>query len=386
MLYRNSELRVDQIVTYLNEEKINLSPVFQRGHVWTLAVRKKLVKNILQGKPIPAIFLYKEPAGSKYSYNILDGKQRLESLMLYIGNEREDMRITQWKKYFFSEKLRKDVGYAVEFADGKNLTCSELDDAVVRELREYSIPTIEITLNDESTLDDMINLFVDINQYGVKVNRFDIVKAMGRNDEFLMDVFGLVAEKQKRGEDIFYRTKRTPFTNILKTVNVIQKIADGKSQVDRMWERLLEIVLFQRTLKHRKPVEILKGFISKPEHPSARLSPAEATSLRKLFVFFGFAYKETTLASSRLATDQTHFYSMVTTLIATKALQVYGSDVLKKKLEIFGSLLDDRLILDDEHAGHDALRQYRSLSTRQTTDVSKRADRQKYFAKVLEAI
>src|SRR5713101_877018 len=100
MLYRNSELRLDQIITYLNEEKINLSPVFQRGHVWPLTVRKKLVKNILQGKPIPAIFLYKEPAGTKYSYNILDGKQRLESIILFVGNERADWSIPKWKGYF----------------------------------------------------------------------------------------------------------------------------------------------------------------------------------------------------------------------------------------------------------------------------------------------
>jgi len=58
--------------------------------VWALKVRQKLVKNIVQGKPIPAIFLYKEPAGSKYSYNILDGKQRLESIILFVGNERPD--------------------------------------------------------------------------------------------------------------------------------------------------------------------------------------------------------------------------------------------------------------------------------------------------------
>lgn len=87
MLYRNSELRLDQIVTYLNEEKINLSPVFQRGHVWSLKTRRGLIKNIVQGKPIPAIFLYKEAAGSKYTYNILDGKQRLESVILFISND-----------------------------------------------------------------------------------------------------------------------------------------------------------------------------------------------------------------------------------------------------------------------------------------------------------
>ena len=141
---------------------------------------------------------------------------------------------------------------------------SELDEGAIRELREYSISTIEITLTDDSTLDDMISLFVDINQYGVKVQRFDIVKAMGRNDPLLLDVFALIAQEQKRGEDIFYRTKRTPFTNILKRMYIIEKLSDQKSQVDRMWERLLEIVLFARDQKHRNPVAILKGFITKP--------------------------------------------------------------------------------------------------------------------------
>lgn len=376
MIYRNSELRLDQIVTYLNEEKINLSPVFQRGHVWPLTVRQKLVRNILQGKPIPAIFLYKEPAGSKYSYNILDGKQRLESLILFIGNERKDLGIPQWKRYFFSEKHRKEVGFSVEMS-GEATTFADLDDPAIRELREYSIPTIEITLNDESTLDDMISLFVDINQYGVKVNRFDIVKAMGRNDPLLMDVFKLIAEEQKRGEDIFYRTKRTPFTNILKTINVIQKLADQKSQVDRMWERMLEIVQFSRTLKHRKPVEILKSFISKPDQPSPLLRPSEEKQLKRIFTFLGHAYKESPLAATKLAVDQTHFYSMVTAIIGGKLLEEYDPSALMSKLVRFSNVLEEKEILPDGHMAIDSIKKYQALSVKQTTDVSRREDRQK---------
>ena len=86
MNYRNTEMKLDQIVAYLNEEKINLSPAFQRGHVWKIGTRRKLIENIVQGRPIPAIFLYKEASGSRYSYNILDGKQRLESIILFIAN------------------------------------------------------------------------------------------------------------------------------------------------------------------------------------------------------------------------------------------------------------------------------------------------------------
>jgi uncharacterized protein DUF262 len=385
MIYRNSELRLDQIVTYLNEEKINLSPVFQRGHVWSLTVRQKLIKNILQGKPIPAIFLYKEPAGSKYSYNILDGKQRLESLILFMGNDTDDWKIVGWKRYFFADKLRKDVGFTVLTASGKT-TFAQLDDAAIRELREYSIPTIEITLNDESTLDDMISLFVDINQYGVKVNRFDIVKAMGRNDPLLKDVFDLIAEQQKRGEDIFYRTRRTPFTNILRIMNVIQKLADQKSQVDRMWERLLELVLFLRTKKHRKPVEILKSFISKPDHPSPRLAGSEEKELRRIFIFLGQVYKTTPLAGTRLATDQTHFYTMVTALIGGGLLDSIGAGPLTNKLGRFANILEGNETLPEEHAASEHIKKYRETSAKQTTDVSRRDDRQTQFIAAIDAL
>ncbi len=385
MIYRNSELRLDQIVTYLNEEKINLSPVFQRGHVWTLTVRKRLIKNILQGKPIPAIFLYKEPAGSKYSYNILDGKQRLESIVLFISNERADWSIPQWKKYFFSDKHRKDAAFAVDLVGGPK-TLVDLDDAAIRELREYSIPTIEITLNDESTLDDMISLFVDINQYGVKVNRFDIVKAMGRNDALLMDVFYLIAEEQKRGEDVFYRTKRTPFTNILKSMNIIEKLADQKSQVDRMWERLLEIVLFNRTRKHRKPVEILKSFISKPDHPSPRLSGSEEKQLKRVFRFLGTAYRNSGLNTMRLATDQTYFYSMVTSIIAGDLLDKYTDEDLTRRLQAFAEIVEENQQIVESHPAFTPIKKFRETSARQTTDVSRRGERQKQFIAAIEEL
>src|SRR5713101_10074758 len=152
-------MKIDQLVNYLNDEKINLSPAFQRGHVWTLTARRKLLRNIVLGKPIPAIFLYKEATGSRYSYNILDGKQRLESLILFIADKRPDVKIDKWQKYFF-----------------------------VRDFREYSIPTIEISLDDESSLDEIISLFVDINQQREPVNRFDIVKAMCKTDPLLKSV------------------------------------------------------------------------------------------------------------------------------------------------------------------------------------------------------
>jgi hypothetical protein len=192
MQYRNSEMKLDQLIGYFNDDKINLIPPFQRGHVWTAALRRKLMKNIVNGLPIPAIFLYKEEAGSKYSYNILDGKQRLESLLLFIGNKRADVFIRDVTKYFFHEKERKFVDFSID-VDGSKTTFEDLPEEAVRDFREYAIPTIEINLTDDTSLDEIIDLFIDINQSGVEVNRFAIVKAMGSKNPLLSSVFALIA-------------------------------------------------------------------------------------------------------------------------------------------------------------------------------------------------
>src|SRR6266581_1605283 len=93
MKFKNSEMKMEDLVGNFRAGKINLIPPFQRGRVWSLPLRKKLLENMVRGKPIPAIFLYKQPDGSMYSYSILDGKQRLESILLFVGDKRSEIRI-----------------------------------------------------------------------------------------------------------------------------------------------------------------------------------------------------------------------------------------------------------------------------------------------------
>src|SRR5262249_2650626 len=150
------------------------------------------MKNMVAGRPIPAIFLYKEASGSRYNYNILDGKRRLESLLLFVGNQRDDIKVAQVRNYFYDGKLRNTVNFPINYK-GREVRFAGLSEDVVRNFREYAIPTIEISLDDDSSLDEVINLFVDINQHGVKVNRFDIVKAIGEENELLQGVLDLIA-------------------------------------------------------------------------------------------------------------------------------------------------------------------------------------------------
>ena len=386
MKYQNLDMKIDQFVAYVNSDKINLIPSFQRGHVWKLPTRRKLIANVVMGRPIPAIFLYKEASGGSYDYNILDGKQRLESLILFIGDQRAGLKINNLNRYFFQRRHRDAANFWIEI-DGNEQRLEGLSDELFREFQEYVIPTIEITLSedDPSSLDEIINLFVDINSHGEKVKRFDIVKAMSK-DALLAYVFDLVAEKQKRRKDILYKAKRNDFVKILKTLQVVANLQDPNSKVDRMWELLVEISLFIRNKTHRNPVEILKSFIKGTKGQSqAKLSRDEERELRALFRFLMKAYKNKELLETRLATNQIHFYTMVTSLIAKDMLSTLPEDELIRKLAAFGQVLDKKTPHPPK-ALIPIMKAYRELSEKQTTHTGRRVERQEKFEEAINLL
>lgn len=391
-------MKLDSLVSYLNDEKINLNPVFQRGQAWSVGTRRKLIENVVQGRPIPAIFLYKEAEtdSSRYSYNILDGKQRLESLILFIASQRSDLFIKNWASYFFPTSQRRNAKFWIQLPEGKK-TFASLDPRVVRDFREYAIPTIEITLSDGSKLDEIISLFVDINQQGVQVSRFSVAKAMGQSNKVLRSVFDLLARKEKRGNAIYYKAKKNEFTSVLKRLNVIASAADPRAQVDRMWERLLEIVLFLRTGQHRKPVDILKSFIrlgrsrgasvktsgSTPSLSLARMTKPEIAQLSNVFEFLDETYRDG-LASTDLATDQTHFYTLVTSLISTDLMSRFDEDELAEKLIAFGAIIAKEKAKPKELAKR--IDRYISLSNDRTTDSERRDIRRDLFVEIVSGL
>jgi len=381
MDYRNSEMKIDQLISYLNEQKINLSPAFQRGRVWPTNVRRKLVKNIVLGMPIPAIFLYKEAVGTKYTYNILDGKQRLESIMLFVTDSHPDVRIQNWWQYFFGVD-RKTKGFYIDLPEGKT-TFANLSEGRVRDFREYVIPTIEISLGDDSSLEEVITLFVDINQQGVAVTRFDIVKAMYQSDPLLKGVLQLIAVQQKRGQDVFYKAKKTPFTDVLKQLSVVENLAAPNAKVNKMWEKMLEICLFVRTGEHRKPLAILKEFITSKKTKPAKIKPDELAKLQEVFSYL--ASSRNTVKASRLFTDQTHSYTLVTALLRNNLINNIGRDALRQKLMSFAQLLDGKKKSIDRSIST-KIKKYIEESAKQTTDVSRRVERERLFLEIIHAI
>jgi hypothetical protein len=338
------------------------------------------------GRPIPAIFLYREASGAKYEYNILDGKQRLESLLLFVGNQRPGIAIDNIHRYFFDKTLRLMAKFKISLGNKKH-GLKDMPDKLFRDFQDYVIPTIEITLDEDnpSALDEMISLFVDINSYGERVKRFAIVKAMSK-DALLESAFGLISLTQKRGKDVFYRAKNNDFTHVLQTLQIIDGLSDANSKVDRMWELLVEMTLFLRTGVHRNAVEILKSFIrAKAGQPGQkRISGKEQSKLREIVGFLAKAYRTKRLSETRLCTNQIHFYTMVTAIIADDLLAKYTPVDLTRRLATFGQILDDKA--PTPRPLIDTLSTYRELSTKQTTHVNRREMRQVQFLEAIDVL
>jgi hypothetical protein len=338
---------------------------------------------MVQERPIPAIFLYKQVAGAQFEYNILDGKQRLESLILFVGDRRSDMKVRNVEHYFYGKPARADANFSIEL-DSKRVTFKELDNSLVRLFREYPIPTIEIDLDaEEASFDEVINLFIDINQQGVKVSRFDVVKALGK-DPLFKQVFGLVARRELKRKSSYYNPLNNSFVFVMKRLNIVSRLSDKNSQVDRMWERLTEIALFSRTSQHRAPAEILKAFINPSREKNKRLKDSELNKLRRAFGFLADAYRRIpALMETKMATDQPQFYTLITTLLSADLMDRYSDSDLQKRIFKVAQIIDGN---SSPGKMRKSIDEYRIAAAKQTTHPARREKRQEILLRALDAV
>ena len=77
---------IHELVNLYGQKSLNLQPAFQRQSVWTLKDRRMLTMSVLNGIPLPSIYLYKQIGrGGRPVYDVIDGKQRIESILLFMG-------------------------------------------------------------------------------------------------------------------------------------------------------------------------------------------------------------------------------------------------------------------------------------------------------------
>lgn len=98
------DFSVRELVRMLSEEELNIAPEYQRKYRWRPEVASKFIESILLGLPIPPIFVATDTG---FQWEVVDGLQRLSSLLLFCAPDQESLALTNRSEPLKLENLQK---------------------------------------------------------------------------------------------------------------------------------------------------------------------------------------------------------------------------------------------------------------------------------------
>lgn len=182
-------------------------PDMQREFVWDSLKSSRLIESIILGLPIPPLFLLET---SKNEYEIIDGYQRLITLVNYVTGKPWYYNPNAKRKYpsKLSSKVSKEIA-------GK--TFENLEKEFQRIIKRSTIPLIEFKQLVPENYDSKYLIFERINTGSEKLNSMQIRKSLvhgefmkslyecaNRNSKFL-DLFSVNALKKDEHVEAFLR-------------------------------------------------------------------------------------------------------------------------------------------------------------------------------------
>lgn len=295
---------IHEFIEMFRSRRLNLDPAFQRQSVWSTRDRQLLIESLLEGIPLPSIYLYRQiGSGGVPKYDVIDGKQRLETILLFLGKG------PLAREQHLSVRTTFDEDEAIDWWSWRDFKKTSKNSFLTTK-----IATIEV----EGDLGEIIDLFVRINATGKRLTGQE-----KRNARFYASPVLKVAQRVADEQRAF-----------LVRHNVV-----SPSQVQRMkhvelvTELLLAINAGQPLNKKTKIDEIIRG----ASLDSDELRDA-ATSLKRAFRLVEAVLPD--LKTTRLR-NSVDFYTLALLLHRLKeegkALSAHGS----QRNALAGALLRD---------------------------------------------
>jgi hypothetical protein len=215
--------------------QLNLNPSYQRRSVWTLKDRKFFLDTIFRNYPSPAIFIHKEvnEKAGNLLYHVVDGKQRLETVIRFIQND-----------------ITIDKGYGDTKLNGKRWKEIEGDPELKRRFQEYTMPVEFIEVVDGNYVNEV---FDRLNRNSRRLERQELRHA--KYDGWFITTAEAEAEKnewERLGVVTKARVKR------MKDVQFISEllIVILKNRIDGFDQDYLDDIYAE----YDSPYESIKGF------------------------------------------------------------------------------------------------------------------------------
>lgn len=245
--YEYGHMTIQTFVNHFEKGQLNLEPAFQRDSVWGNKDRAALIESIFLNYPMPSVFLYKrQDVDGDLIYDVMDGKQRLESIFMFMGlGDFRRARYQAWTKlspedeeadYYDWAKVRRKGG---EYA-----------------FLSYRIQTVEVF----GELSDIIKVFVLINSTGKKLTSAEKMHAKYYNSQFLK-VAGRLADRYEsyyRHHRVLSRGAITRMKHVELTCELIASIGRGGPLNKK---KALDEVIGGQTIEGVKLQNCAKAFI-----------------------------------------------------------------------------------------------------------------------------
>lgn len=333
---------------------LNLEPGFQRQSVWTERDRAKLIDSILRNYPLPAIFLYKREADGHLVFDVIDGKQRLESIFMFMGA----MRGRYWTRTQLPE------ADSVEWVDWPLLRRKGRQPLITG----YEIPVIEV----DGEMGEIIDVFVRINSTGKALTPQEKRHARYYNSPFL-----------KEAARVGHRFERYFLDNGIFSSGQLSRMKHVELACELMLSLVQGDVLNKKTALDR--VMATSSFDGRQLRKASRMVTTTLNRIRRMFP---------NLKTTRLR-QVTDFYTLAVLIGTFEQEGLVLTDRRRNRLawdllQAFATQVDEVRELQRKAKGarpdQELYRDYLLTVSQMTDDVSQRRKREQILRNILQSL
>lgn len=319
-----------------NDESLEISPKFQRRAVWLEKERSLLLETIMNKLPFPEVYILVEtnPETGKQNYAVVDGQQRITSVLKFLENDFPLPQNDTWSGEYF-----RDLPPAAKtnFWDYK---------VVVRYLRQT---------NDE----EIRGLFTKLNTNNIALNDQEL-----RNARFI-----------GRFKDLAERLADNPFFQSvgLFTARDVRRMLDIE-YVSELLVRQIAGISNKKDLLDVFYIQFDEEF------------PMEAEYENEFNICLNLARSLITTENQAVFKSKGNFYSLFGICIdyyrATKRTQFLQIIEVEKQI----SMLVNSAKANEFLASSPNIQAYSEAATRSTSDKSQRVERERILFSILQQI
>lgn len=261
MQYETKTLTIRQLIDFIDSDKIDLNPSYQRNFIWSPKDQKELIDTIKQGFPLPAFFIYQKPNGKM---EMVDGQQRSKTIYQYIKGKFLDNQ----GDLFSPEENEQFLNYQITCTFITDLQSSEsLNDYYVRinkKGKHLNTPEVHKSEFESTNLMTLCNELLSDQDF-IELNLFTDASAKRMNDRAFVEElviylkYGITDKKDK--------------------VEATYKVDISREEVDFLKSRFLAI-------------------LSRISNSSSNIAPIYKTRYKQkndFYTFFNFLDKNTHL-------------------------------------------------------------------------------------------